>query len=225
MLNSEVVMLQAPVLGERRVERVWYAAYGSNMNRARFECYLGGGRPPGAARSYPGCRDGMPADGSVPVMMAGQVYFALESAVWGGGMAFYDPQAAGVAAGRAYPLSLGQFSDVMAQEMHRVPADDVDLSAVLGRGRAAVGSGRYETLVYVGDIGSVPVLTFTAPWAVGDVAASRPSQRYLMMLAAGLVESHGWLPSAVAEYLAELPGARGAWGAREILRLLEMSGA
>ena len=225
MLNSEVVTLQPPVLGERRVERVWYAAYGSNMSRARFECYLGGGRPPGAMRSYPGCRDVVMAGGSVPVMMAGRVYFALESAVWGGGMAFFDPGGAGVAAGRAYPLSLGQFSDVVAQEMHRVPEGDVDLGAVLAGGRAALGAGRYETLVYVGDIGSVPVLTFTAPWAVGDVAASTPSERYLMMLAAGLAESHGWLPSAVAEYLAELPGARGAWGAAEILRLLGMSSA
>lgn len=202
------------------MDRVWYAAYGSNMNRARFEFYLAGGRPPGSARSYPGCRDGALPGASVPVLMAGQVYFALESAAWTGGMAFYDPGAAGVAAGRAYLMSLGQFSDVAAQEMHRVPTADLDLAQVLSTGRAALGSGRYETLVYVGDIEEFPVLTFTAPWAVGDVEASRPSERYLMMLAAGLAESHGWLPSAVAEYLADLPGARGAWGASEILQLL-----
>lgn len=212
--------LQPPVLGARGVDRVWYAAYGSNMSRARFEFYLNGGRPPGGARSYPGCRDGVLAGDSVPVVMAGQVYFALESAVWGGGMAFYDPGAAGVAAGRAYPVSPGQFSDVVAQEMHRVPSGDVDLSAVLSTGRAALGPERYETLVYVGDIEDRPVLTFTAPWGMGDVTVRRPSERYLTMLAAGLAESHEWLPSAVAEYLAGLPGARGAWGAAEILRLL-----
>lgn len=210
--------------GARDVDRVWYAAYGSNMSRARFGFYLTGGRPPGCARSYPGCRDAVGPEASVPVMMAGQVYFALESAAWTGGMAFYDPAAAGLAAGRAYLMSPGQFSDVAAQEMHRLPeaggGADVDLAEVLATGRAALGSGRYETLVYVGDIDGRPVLTFTAPWGVGDVETSRPSERYLMLLAAGLAESHGWLPSAVAEYLADLPGARGAWGAADILRLL-----
>ena len=37
--------------------RVWYAAYGSNTDAARFGCYLRGGCPEGGARSYPGCRD------------------------------------------------------------------------------------------------------------------------------------------------------------------------
>jgi hypothetical protein len=231
LLNSEdparrVVRLRPPVLEAREVDRVWYAAYGSNMSRARFEFYLTGGRPPGCARGYPGCRDGVLPEASVPVMMAGRVYFALESPAWTGGMAFYDPRAAGVAAGRAYSMSLGQFSDVAAQEMYRAPGGgDFDLARVLSTGRAVLGPGRYETLVYVGDIGERPVLTFTAPWGVGDVAARKPSERYLMILATGLAESHGWLPNAVAEYLADLPGARGAWSAREILSLLEMSDA
>ncbi|TBO55765.1 histone deacetylase, partial [Streptomyces kasugaensis] len=46
-----------PSLGQ-----VWYTSYGSNMYLERLACYLVGGRPPGAARGYPGCRDrGMPA--------------------------------------------------------------------------------------------------------------------------------------------------------------------
>lgn len=32
---------------------VWYAAYGSNLAAARFRCYVVGGRPAGAARTYP----------------------------------------------------------------------------------------------------------------------------------------------------------------------------
>ena len=36
---------------------LWYAAYGSNLARDRFETYLSGGRPDGAARHYPGARD------------------------------------------------------------------------------------------------------------------------------------------------------------------------
>ena len=36
---------------------VWYVAYGSNLRAARFGCYLAGGRPDGACRTYDGCRD------------------------------------------------------------------------------------------------------------------------------------------------------------------------
>ena len=39
---------------------VWYVAYGSNMSAARFGCYISGGRPPGARRTYLGCRDQSP---------------------------------------------------------------------------------------------------------------------------------------------------------------------
>lgn len=34
---------------------LWYVAYGSNLFRARFACYLSGGRPAGGARHYTGC--------------------------------------------------------------------------------------------------------------------------------------------------------------------------
>ena len=32
--------------------QVWYASYGSNLARDRFLCYLEGGRPKGATRTY-----------------------------------------------------------------------------------------------------------------------------------------------------------------------------
>lgn len=39
------------------MEQVWYASYGSNLSSRRFSCYLCGGRPPGAIRTYPGAHD------------------------------------------------------------------------------------------------------------------------------------------------------------------------
>src|SRR5205823_6117258 len=36
---------------------VWYVSYGSNLSAERFHYYIRGGRPPGAARTYPGARD------------------------------------------------------------------------------------------------------------------------------------------------------------------------
>ncbi|MFJ4668414.1 hypothetical protein [Kitasatospora purpeofusca] len=61
------------------------------MRTERLSCHLGGGRPADGAREHPGCRDGRPPLRSVPVRLPGRLYFALESRVRGGGMAFYDP--------------------------------------------------------------------------------------------------------------------------------------
>jgi hypothetical protein len=159
------------------VAEVWYAAYGSNMCAARFACYVAGGRPVGGTRVYPGCRDRRMPERSVGVLLPGQLYFAGESRVWGGGMAFYDPLAPGELPARAYLVRVSQFADIVAQEMHRVPGEgaaapgaDLDLRMVLATGRAVIGLGRYETLVCSGTLDRRPVLTFTAPGPVPEPA-------------------------------------------------------
>lgn len=69
---------------------VWYVSYGSNMARDRLACYLQGGRPPGAMVTYPGARDATLPRAEAGIELPGTIYFASESKVWGGGMAFYD---------------------------------------------------------------------------------------------------------------------------------------
>ncbi|WP_435796543.1 histone deacetylase [Kitasatospora indigofera] len=200
--------------------RVWYAAYASNMCLDRFTCYLAGGRPPGAARTYPGCRDARPPERAVPVLLPGQLYFALESAVWTGGSGFYDPLDPGEMPARAYLLSAGQFSDVAAQEMARPPGADLDLAGVLADGRARLGPGRYETLLRAGWLDGLPVLTLTAPWRRAEAEPTRPAAGYLRQLARGLREGHGWSPPRIAGYLAGRPGAAGAWRPADVEALL-----
>ncbi|WP_242587242.1 histone deacetylase [Streptomyces sp. MST-110588] len=186
------------------------------MHAARLRCYLAGGRPTGGARTYPGCRDPRPPSRSVPAVLPGAVYFALESRVWTGGMAFYDPDGPGEVWARAHLVTAGQFCDIAAQEMHRMPEDDaeacpglrrgpgleLDLSAVVARGRVSIGPGRYETLVCPGMLDGRPMLTFTAPWGAGDVTHNRPSARYLAHLTAGLREAGAWDEEQIAGYLA-----------------------
>jgi hypothetical protein len=183
-------------------------AYGSNMHAERFGCYLSGGRPPGGARVYPGCRDPREPERRVPVMLPGQLYFAGESAVWTGGMAFYDPTAAGTVPGRAYLVTAQQFADVAAQEMHREPGTDLDLTGVLSRGTARLGPGRYETLVCFGWLDELPMLTFTSPCRIDEADLNPPSAAYLQHLAAGLAEAHGWSADRIATYLSTRPGAQ-----------------
>jgi hypothetical protein len=194
-------------------DAVWYTSYGSNTHAARLACYLTGGAPAGAARTYPGCRDRTPPRRSVPVELDGTVYFATHSPVWGGGRAFYDPDAPGRVLARAHLVTAGQFSDIAAQEMYAEPGTDLDLAEVLSTGRSTLGPGRYETLVRAGALDGLPMLTFTAPWALADVPWTAPSAAYLEHLAAGLREAGRWDAATVARYLAARPGAAGHWTA------------
>lgn len=229
----------------RRPPWVWYAAYGSNMHPERLSRYLSGGTPPGGRLPHPGCRDPRPPRRAVPVVLRGLVYFATESAVWGGGRAFYDPEARDAVRGEgedgregekrgeggecgegtpahAYLVTLGQFSDIAAQEMGRTPGRDLDLSGVLRSGRARLGPGRYETLVCVGSLDGLPVLTFTAPrgWDSGVLALNAPSAAYLRQLGLGLMCAHGWDAGRVGAYLASRPGARQMWTGEAVRQVL-----
>ena len=200
---------------------VWYVAYGSNLSLDRFACYLAGGRPEGATRAYPGARDRRSPLDIRAVQLTGTVYFALQSSVWRGGMAFLDPAGTGAVAGRAYRLRCSQFADVAAQEMHRDPVADLDLNRVLETGRWSYGPGRYETIVRLGDVDGAAMLTLTAPWGAEDVRNEAPSAAYLTVIATGLRESHGWSGRQVADHLAGLPGVRPAW---TLERLLDICG-
>jgi hypothetical protein len=144
----------------------------------------------------------------MPVVLPGQLYFAGESAVWTGGMAFYDPTAPGEMPGRAYLVTARQFADIAAQEMHREPGVDLDLAEALARGTARLGPGRYETLVHPGRLDGLPMLTFTAPWRIDQAPLNRPSAAYLRHIGAGLAEAHGWSADRIAEYLFARAGAR-----------------
>ncbi|MEU1127963.1 histone deacetylase [Streptomyces sp. NPDC005899] len=190
------------------------------MHLDRLACYIQGGRPPGAGKLYPGCRDRRPPIRSVPVELAGALYFATRSPVWGGGRAFYDPTCGGRVYARAHLVSASQFADIAAQEMYRDPGADLDLSEVLARGVAGLGSGRYETLVCAGQMGGAPVLTFTAPWSASEVAPVAPSRDYVRFLATGLLAAGAWDAGAVAAYVASARGAGARWSERAVRDLI-----
>lgn len=176
---------------------VWYVSYGSNMCRTRLEHYLHGGQMPGARRAHPGARDHSAPRASRAVQLPGRLYFAGESPTWTGGVAFYDHDTPGPTPARAHLMTIAQFTDVTAQEMHRIPRDGDPLEEVvingLSTGRHQAGPGRYETLIEVGRCEQdIPMITFTAPHGISAVEHTRPAPAYLDMLAAGLEEAHGW---------------------------------
>ena len=187
------------------MSHVWYVSYGSNMSAARLAAYLRGGRPPGGSRPHPGARDRTLPARSIPVDLPGSLYFAGESRQWGGGVAYYDHDTPGFTAARGYLVTAGQFADIAAQEMHRVPQDGDPIEEVvlnpLDGGRHQAGPGRYETLVEVGRHDGVPLLTFTAPHGLDHVDHAHPSPAYLGTIGLGLRESRGWDAVDVEAYL------------------------
>lgn len=207
------------------MDRVWYVAYGSNLGTARFRCYLAGGRPDGGTRTYAGCRDPSEPVATFSIELPGALSFSGESGVWGGGMAFFDPDGAGSVACRAHLLTTEQFADVAAQEMRLEPGGVFAqaMAAILPEVRELhrMGPGRYETVVRVGTRDGIPLLTVTN----GDLRAlvpAPPSAGYVRSIAVGLREAHGWDDSRIAEYLASAPGARDGWTAATVLEVLEL---
>ena len=161
--------------------------------------------------------------------LPGRMFFGWESSGWGGAVSFLDltPTADDVstadaastgAPATAYLLSAGQFADVAAQEMHRDPSADLDLTEVLAHQRHVIGPGRYETLHLVGEVDGVPMLTFTCDDAE-HLARNAPSGAYLATLVRGLRDVHGYDDDAVAAYLLACEGTE-TWAPDELLKLV-----
>ena len=182
------------------MRHIWYVAYGSNLSQERFSYYLRGGRPNGNDRHYPGCRDTSDPMDSFGLMIPGGIYFAGRSSGWQAGMAFYDPEAPGEVAGRAYLITAEQFVDVLAQETLRSPGMALDLAPAFRGDRYSDGVGGYSMLVRVGDRRGVPLVTFTRDRrSVSSLAP--PTVLYLAAIATGLREAHGWSSAQIDRYL------------------------
>ncbi|GGF39575.1 hypothetical protein GCM10011519_11510 [Marmoricola endophyticus] len=200
-------------------DHIWYAGYGSNLDVVRFGTYLQGGRAPGTRRDNPGARDTSAPLEERAMVLPGALFFGWESQNWGGGaVAFYDPTARGQVYARAFLITRGQFADVAAQEMHRDPDDDLDLSQVLADEPYSYGPGHYETLHLVGELDGRPVLTFTT----GDaehLPRNSPGGAYVATIVRGLRATHGLDDEAITAYLAACEGME-TWAPDELGRLV-----
>jgi hypothetical protein len=196
---------------------VWYVAYGSNMQAARFGCYISGGRPQGARRTYLGCRDTSPPQRDVGIRLAGGLTFAGSSMVWGGGIAFYKPHADGELAARAYLLTFGQLSDVVAQEVKRPVGRDLVLDRGVER-RWRVASDVYETLLHLDDRDGLPMFTITS---LQNLQPTTPSSPYLRTMLDGLGEVFGWTLEERVRYLLRAPGVTPEWTPSRLIGLSE----
>lgn len=84
---------------------VWYACYGSNLNKARFMEYI-----------Y-SCSDETPPEEDRPFIFDHPIYFAKNSSRWqGGGKAFLDDSRIGTAYGRIYKITREQYEEIKQKE-------------------------------------------------------------------------------------------------------------
>nr|WP_206038413.1 hypothetical protein [Rhodococcus sp. HNM0569] len=149
------------------------------MQKRRLRSYLEGGRPPGAVHIHPGARDGSAPRASSPVTLRGSVFFAGESKVWTGGVAFFDPDGPGTVPARAYLVTREQFEDIKAQE----PAC-------------------YDRVLTLGHRDGLPMYTFTTRARGDAVRRNPPAGAYLATMSKGLREAHGWDAEQAGSYLA-----------------------
>ncbi len=182
-------------------ERVWYAAYGSNLLLSRMQCYLHGKAPTSAHTPHPGCRNSQDPTEDRLVIADHGLLFGGHSEPWGGGVAFLDPEPeSGMTLLRLWNVTREQFEDIAAQE-NGIPPGSVNIdfaSFVQKGGEEIIGGGWYSQGLYLGDFEEKPVVTFTCkevrPW-------KSPGPIYANVIKSGLIESG--LSAAQADVYAE----------------------
>lgn len=191
---------------------VWYAGFGSNLLRERFDCYIKGGKPKGSNADYAGCRDKSDVQGDQPIKLHHALYFADHSNAWNGAAAFVRPAASETTTyGRMYLITYGQLNDVVRQENGRdvpgnviVPPYDewtrVDHCEI-------AGFRLYGRLIKIGMQVQHPILTLTA--TRDDFLIGAPSEAYIKTIVAGLEETYPCLrKSEILHYLRQAQGIR-----------------
>lgn len=200
---------------------VWYASYGSNINKDRFLCYIKGGRPKGSTETEVGCKDtSSPIDEGM-FTIPYPLYFAKEAGRWGSkGVAFINgtKNETSETYSKKYLITPEQFLDVLKQENSGIHFD-IDLKKVKESG-AMIFRNRawYGRILYLGDDGGYPIYTFTAPWDMDDIMLNPPSHEYLHTIITGLKEYYS--KDEIHQYLENKPGIKGKYAAEELARLI-----
>ncbi len=141
---------------------IWYASYGSNLRRARFDTYSRGGTPEGAATGQVGCTDPTPPRADEPVRIPHRLYFAGRFAKWQrGGVAFIERARNDTVAtlGRMYLVTEEQFREIVHQEngVDDFAVDQgIDLDETVSRGVSTFDGGAYSALLALGSPMATP---------------------------------------------------------------------
>lgn len=157
---------------------VWYACYGSNINVERLMIYIYGDCNEVYA-SQSGCSNKEEPLAYNPYVFDCPIYFAGESKIWTGGMAFLDYTSKGIAYGKIYKIQMNQFKQIFEQEKRTL---------------------LYDTIIYIEQVEGLPVLTFSAHKKLECL--NKPSDKYLEVIKQGLMNTFEQLTNEeIDEYL------------------------
>jgi hypothetical protein len=201
---------------------IWYAAYGSNLLKERFMCYLQGTEfrvdNGTILRAPPKCDAGTTIQGDhpfndQPFRLPFKLYFAREKSKWGpGGVAFLEIElkTPPPTLGRAYLLTLPQLRCIATGEnqgSHPVNITNEMLSGTPGAFHGITTDQQcwYCVLLLCGSLHykdiQVPVVTLTG-WPEKSVPRNSPSLGYRNTIRKGLHQTYpDKLDSDVVEYL------------------------
>jgi hypothetical protein len=189
---------------------VWYAAYGSNLKRSRFESYVSG------------CRDeSAPRDDRL-IELPYELYFADHSETWGGAPAFVRRSSSNVSVyARMYLISYDQFNDVVRQENgRRIPGATIVpnyLEIAQGCEWRLDNIRLYGRMLRIGFEETIPIITFTA--TSDDFEVGPPSECYVRTIVSGLEETYPCLAkSEIRDYLFHCDGIRDSVPLKELTR-------
>lgn len=169
-------------------DRVFYVSYGSNLLESRFQEYMETAR--WMTRSGVMDKDLLeeyPA--SYRVNLARDIYYAMGSARWGGGIAFLDIDTfSAKKVYRAYDLNIAQFYAVFSQE-NGYCDDQIDWDQLLNEGYYDSTAYIYDRIVLLGWMQQdTPVLTFTHS-TPSLISINPPGQKYTDVIDRGRKET------------------------------------
>ena len=122
---------------------------------------------------------------------------------------------------RCWDVTEQQFFDIAAQENQLPPGHlNLDISKIVKEKQLDLGAGWYNEVVYLGELDSQPILTFTASSVDGHM---KPSAAYLSVLIAGLKEASSLNDTEIQEYLVGVAGIHGHWTQQELYKVISQT--
>jgi hypothetical protein len=221
---------------------VWYAAYGSNLCRERFLCYIQGGTPRGSKKTYVGCHDkSLPRDVR-SIRIPHQLFFAGTALGWDNkAMAFIRSARDAESYGRMFLITFPQFDQLIQQEQGAESPSATPicppLSYITANAFCFTNPAnptvpidpkkrlRYGKILNLGGEGGYSVLTFTAVGPVTEMKTAAPSREYLQTIARGIRETFPDLTiEHVFGYFLACVGVRSIISKEELTHWLSDSG-
>jgi hypothetical protein len=204
------------------MDMLWYAVYGSKVNREHFLEYIRGGTSKFTGQMLPGCRNKQDPIRDYALGINHELYFARNSVPWGGAMAFVLPQDSRTKTlGRAYLITAEQFVDIACMQNGRKPGDpDFVLDYTYSEGAkesyfSAADPSKpgtqarqwYGRILKIGERESWPVFTVTAEWS-GYGEPNAPGRSYLNTIVKGIQQLGRISGQAMVEYFSNKVGLK-----------------